>query len=84
LSARLLVEATLPELGVEAGTLHLALKLAEGALEVLAFVDNHFQGIMLLTGGWEPIAPWKQGKMANIWEADRTFKLRDGASATSR
>jgi len=43
LRARLLVEATLAELGIEAGPLHLSLETAQGSLEAFVFLDLDFQ-----------------------------------------
>jgi len=44
LSARLLVETPLSELGVEAGTLNLPLELPKGSIKTLSIVYDHFQG----------------------------------------
>ena len=43
LGAGLLVEAALPELGIESGTLHLALEPAQGAVETLVVLNDDFQ-----------------------------------------
>ena len=43
LRARLLVEAALPQFGVQARALHLALEPAKGPLEALVFLDDDFQ-----------------------------------------
>ena len=43
LRAGLLVKASLPELGVEAGALHLPLETPERTLEALVVLDDYFQ-----------------------------------------
>lgn len=43
LGAGLLIEAPLPQLGIESGTLNLPLELPEGPLEVLPLLHDHFQ-----------------------------------------
>src|SRR5690606_26812888 len=53
LRARLLVEAALPELGVEAGALHLPLEAAQRPLETLVVLYRYFQKATLLESGVE-------------------------------
>jgi hypothetical protein len=43
LGARLLVVATLTQLGVESGALHLPLEAAERSIETLVVLDDDFQ-----------------------------------------
>ena len=45
LSARLFVEATLPEFGVETRSLHLTLEPAKGPLEAFVVLNSYFQEI---------------------------------------
>lgn len=58
LGTRLLIEATLPELGIEPGALDLPLELAERPLEILALLHDYFQGNHR-PSGWVEKHTWR-------------------------